>query len=189
MKILLINNNTEHLKALSAALAGHEVEIQSYQPGLDFHHQEKDLVILSGGGGEGREAQDRHKDGDLWYKDELQFILDCPKPLLGICMGFELIAHAHGSKIEKLSKGLEGLESFHTEKGQPITQFESHDYAVQQLSQKHFKVVAKSKTGYEIIHHRHRPILAAQFHPELGGTLSLPSLVYGWDKAIGQLTT
>lgn len=51
MKILLINNHTVHLESLTQALAGQDVETQLYQPGLDFHYEDKDLVILSGGGG------------------------------------------------------------------------------------------------------------------------------------------
>jgi hypothetical protein len=59
MKILLINNNTIHLDALEQSLTGHEIEIQKYQPGLEFHDTDKDLVILSGGGGEGLEIEDK----------------------------------------------------------------------------------------------------------------------------------
>ena len=177
MKILLIDNNTAHIKALNKALTGHDVEIQKYQPGLDFHHHDKDLVILSGGGGEGREVHDRHKNGDLWYKDELQFILNCPKPLLGICMGFELIAHAYGSRIEKLSKGKEGFESFQTETGQLVKQYNSHNYAVRRVPQKHLKVLARSVSGVEMFKHNTKPVLGVQFHPELGGSLTLNHLL------------
>jgi len=176
MKILVVNNNTRHIKPLSRALASHELEIVDYRPGVKFNHQDKDLIILSGGGGEGREVHDRHCGGDLWYEDELQFILDCPKPLLGICMGFELITHAYGSKIETLSKGLKGFKTFRARDSSQITQYEAHDYAVWQVSQKQFEIMAESDSGIEIVRHRRRPILAAQFHPELGGTLSIPDL-------------
>lgn len=177
MKILVVNNNTRHIKPLSNALVGHELEIVEYHPGIKFNHQGKDLIILSGGGGEGREIHDRHKNGDLWYKDELQFILDCPKPLLGICMGFELIAHAYGSRIERLNNSKEGFKEFHTKTGQLVKQFKSHDYAVKKVSQKDFKVLAKSDSGIEMFKHNTRPILGVQFHPELGGTLSVEQLI------------
>ena len=64
MKILLINNHTLHFSNLTAALADHEVEVREYHPGLDFSCADKDLVILSGGGGEGLEIHDEHKPGD-----------------------------------------------------------------------------------------------------------------------------
>lgn len=177
MKILIINNNTRHIKPLSNALVGHELEIIKYQPAAEFNYRGKDLVILSGGGGEGREVHDRLSGGDLWYKDELEFILECPKPLLGICMGFELIAHAYGSKVKTLNKGLEGFETFRTTTNSQITQYESHYYAVQRISQKQFKIMADSDSGIEIIRHRQRPVIATQFHPELGGTLSVNHLI------------
>jgi len=176
MNILLVNNHTRHIGALSSQLAGHNVEILEYQPGAIFNAKHKDLVILSGGGGEGREIRDKHK-GDLWYKDELQFILDCPAPMLGICMGFELMAHAYGSPIATLDKGLHNFVDFQARDGQAFRQFESHDFAVQQVSSKHFEVLAESETGIEIIKHHQRPIFATQFHPELGGSLQLSRLL------------
>jgi anthranilate/para-aminobenzoate synthase component II len=107
MKILLINNHTQHLSNLNQSLAGHQVEVQIYRPGLDFHAEDKDLVILSGGGGEGLEINDFIRRGKLWYQDEMDFILRTAKPIIGICMGFEVIARAHGSDIPKMDKLLE----------------------------------------------------------------------------------
>jgi GMP synthase-like glutamine amidotransferase len=99
MKILLINNNTLHLESLNKSLNGHQVEVQVYKPGLQFNHDDKDMVILSGGGGEGLEIYDQHRPGRLWYEDEMDFVLNCDKPLIGICMGFEVICAAYGQKI------------------------------------------------------------------------------------------
>ena len=87
MKILLVNNHTAHLKDLSSALAEHEVEMQNYFPGINFNDQDKDLVILSGGGGEGLEVNDEYEPGRLWYQDEMNFVKTTTKPVLGICMG------------------------------------------------------------------------------------------------------
>jgi hypothetical protein len=69
MKILLVNNNTQHLNELKKSLAGHEVEIQDYKPGIWFHDVGKDIIILSGGGGEGREVHDFHKPNILWRRN------------------------------------------------------------------------------------------------------------------------
>jgi len=69
MKILLINNHTDYLSNVEKALAGHDVEVQIYQPGLKFNDQGKDLVVLSGGGGEGYELKDK-RHGKLWYEDD-----------------------------------------------------------------------------------------------------------------------
>jgi GMP synthase-like glutamine amidotransferase len=183
MRVLLIDNHTEHKKALETALAGHDVEVQKYRPGLNFHTEGKDLVILSGGGGEGREIYDIHKAGHLWYEDELNFVKNCDKPLLGICMGFEIICRAYGSEVSEMKKVLKGpAELKVTRKGKKyfgsstISQYEAHKWSVKKTP-KGFKKLAKSSTGIEVIKHTERPILATQFHPEMGGTLNISTLV------------
>jgi GMP synthase-like glutamine amidotransferase len=183
MKILLINNHTRHLPDLTAALVGHQVEIREYQPGLDFSCANKDLVILSGGGGEGLEIHDEHKPGRLWYEDEMKFIRTANKPILGICMGLEVITRAFGSPVKKLVKGVDGFVEFNPSVAgkkrfnkNNLRQFEAHDWCVPRAP-KGFKVLAKSDTGIEIMEHKTRKILATQFHPEKGGTLGFANLL------------
>lgn len=185
MKILLINNHTQHLAHLNRALAGHQIETVMYQPGAAFNYADKDLVILSGGGGEGLEIDDRVDNGKLWYHDEMELVQACDKPILGICMGFEVIAKSFGSQVKQMGSGLlEGFIGFDTtSKGKAILareklrQFEAHQWHVDQVSSKEFEVLAASHTGIEIIKHKKRPILATQFHPEKGGTLKLHQLL------------
>jgi anthranilate/para-aminobenzoate synthase component II len=189
MKILLINNyqqnnETATYEALKLALAGHEVKIQRYKPGLRFDDAGKDLVILSGGGGEGSEINDQYSKDKLWYEDQINYILSSQKPILGICMGFEVIARAYGSKVIEMKDYItgfrrvvstkRGIESFNKKL---LTQYENHIWHVPQVPSKYFEVLADSATGVEIIKHKTRPIFATQFHPEKGGTLSLPQLL------------
>lgn len=185
MKILLINNHTRHLDSLGKAMMGHDVEVQLYKPGLDFHEEGKDLVILSGGGGEGLEIHDFYKRGKLWYEDQMEFVRRTNMPIIGICMGFEVIASSYGAQIREMTELIQGHKSVKaTKKGRSIlaadglTQFESHFWQVTDVSQKGFEVLAESETGIEIIRHRHKPIFATQFHPEIpGGTLHLRNLL------------
>ncbi len=177
MKILIVKNPTRKLHYVTTALQGHQLEILDYKPGVKFNTAGKDLVILSGGGGEGREVGDKHKNGQLFYKDEIDFILKCDKPILGICLGFELIAHAHGAKIKKLDKGLEGLEPIQLKDGREVQQISSRDFYVPSVPAEHFEVLAESGYGIEMIKHKTRPIIATQFHPERGGTISLANLI------------
>ena len=182
MKILLIDNHTAHKRALFEALKGHDLEVQQYRPGLSFNTGGKDLVILSGGGGEGKEIDDTIKAGHLWYEDELNFVKNCDKPLLGICMGFEVICRAYGSSVEEMAKTIQGPAFLKVTRGgrkllahKKIHQYEAHKWCVKK-SPKGFKTLAKSSTGVEVIKHKKKPILATQFHPELGGTLKLSNL-------------
>lgn len=183
MKILLVDNNTEYKRELAELLSDHEVETQKYRPGLEFRTKGKDLVILSGGGGEGREIYDVHSAGHLWYQDQIDFVRKYDKPLLGICMGFEIICKAYGAKVEEMPKALEGTyDLVVTKEGQDmlalkkIKQYEGHKWRVKQTP-KGFKVLAKSPTGIELIKHKKKPMWATQFHPEKGGTLDLKTLV------------
>src|SRR4051812_41747560 len=108
MKILLVNNHTRHMAALNVALNGYDFETQMYRPGIKFKDQDKDLVILSGGGGEGLEINDEFKPGKLWYEDQLKYVLTCNKPVIGICMGFEVICRAYGARVKQMDKLIEG---------------------------------------------------------------------------------
>lgn len=184
MKILLINNNTQHLKHLHQALAGHEVEEVLYEPGVIFNYADKDLIVLSGGGGEGLEIDDRVPGGRLWYHDQIEFIKGCNKPILGICMGFEVIARAFGSPVKHMSGGLvEGFIDIKTTSlgrsllsKASLKQWEAHEWHVKDVDAEQLEVLATSLTGIEVIRHRTRPILATQFHPEKGGTIQLQQL-------------
>ncbi len=183
MKILLIDNNTLHLGALKKALAGHDIEIQKYRPGLDFHHQNKKLVVLSGGGGEGLEIDDTDERGRLWYNDEMDFVRSCDKPIIGICMGFEVMAKAYGKEVpyrgklihktDKATLTKNGWELFDK---QQLKQFESHSYHVPEAPEG-FNVLAESETGVEMMQSQDKRLLGTQFHPELGGTLTISNLL------------
>jgi GMP synthase-like glutamine amidotransferase len=172
---------------LRHSLAGHEVEVQLYEPGIKFNYEDKDLAILSGGGGEGRELHDKVKPTNrLWYEDEMKFVHNCKKPIIGICMGFEVIATAFGAKLSEMPvKGIEEyqpvkttLKGFKKFKIKNLKQFEGHDYCIKDVPAKHFEVLAKSETGIEIIKHKSKPIIAMQFHPEFpNGTIHLKHLL------------
>lgn len=182
MKILLINNHTVHLKNLTLALAGHEIETQMYKPGLEFNDAGKDLIILSGGGGEGLEIHDEYQPGRLWYDDEMKFVRAVDKPILGICMGFEVIARAFGAPITPAKGLVLSRENLQVAKGaeqmfgsKTLSQYEAHSWRVEDVPSD-FEVLATSKTGIEIF--RYKNLFATQFHPEKGGSLELKTLVH-----------
>ncbi|MBX4201479.1 hypothetical protein KW803_01095 [Candidatus Saccharibacteria bacterium] len=184
MKILLVNNHTRHLESLNESLAGHDVETQMYRPGIKFHYEDKDLVILSGGGGEGLEIYDEFKPGKLWHEDQMKFVLTCEKPIIGICMGFEVICRAYGANIKKLDKIVKGFVNLKANDSgagylgkKRLKQFESHEWYVPEVDSFCLDVLAESNTGVELVKHKTRNMIATQFHPEKGGTVDLKQLI------------
>lgn len=180
MKILVVDNNTVHKNALATALSGYQVEFQKYQPGIVFNDWDKDLVILTGGGGEGQEISDLHKANHLWYEDEMNYVLGTDKPVVGICMGFEVISSAFGAAVEEMNSVVKGVKNISvTKDGQAILkadslkQLKAHKWHVNEAPSG-FKSLAMSDTGVEVMMHDNRPIIATQFHPEAPtGTFSL----------------
>lgn len=185
MKVLLVNNHTEHLESLRTSLAGHEIELVEYRPGVTFNDQDKDLVILSGGGGEGLEITDKVSQSKLWYDDEMDFVRQTTKPVLGICMGFEVIVRAHGGQVHYRPELIMGFRPSHlTTAGQKflnhkvINQLEAHYWHVPEVPARQLEVLARSESGIEMVHHKQKKQLGTQFHPEsAGGTLQLRHLI------------
>lgn len=184
MKVLLIDNHTDHLYNFRELFLSNQVEIQQYRPGLDFHISGKDLVVLSGGGGEGFELKDTTDHGQLWYEDEMNFVLACKKPIVGVCMGFEVICAAYGSTINHVGQLVKGFKTNQVSTvgkkhllHDKLRQYEYHRYGAQDVSSKYFETLAYSQTGIEMVKHKNRPIIATQFHPEKGGTLQLSGLI------------
>lgn len=184
MKILLINNHTVHMNSLGKALAGHQVEVQTYHPGIEFRYDDKDLIILSGGGGEGLEIDDEYEPGKLWYEDEMALVRTTCKPIIGICMGFEVIARAYGAPVTSAGglvldhEDLQVSKEYESLLGKKIRQYEAHSWRVEDVPSD-FDVLATSKNGIEIFKYQDKKglRLATQFHPEKGGTLELADLI------------
>lgn len=173
------------MSALQTALSGHDVEVVTYHPGIELDEHGKDLVILSGGGGEGYEINDTYRPGHLWYEDEIEFVKRCQAPVLGICMGFEVICRAFGERVQEMGELIQEFRTFRTTAAgkkllgrEKLTQYKSHEWHVSAVKGTELEVLAESISGVEVIRHKQRPMLATQFHPEVpGGNLSLRKLI------------
>ncbi len=97
-------------------------------------------------------------------------------PIMGLCLGFEIIAVAHGGRIKKLENYrhlkdkifLNRLNDpiFDGFKKKEITLQEKHSFYVSDMP-KNFECLAYSNTcKYEIIKHNTLPIYGFQAHPE-----------------------
>lgn len=102
-------------------------------------------------------------------------------PILGVCLGMQVIGLAYGADIIRTSKPIHGKTSaiHHTQKSiftdipTPFTATRYHSLAIDPVSlPKDLELLAWSQTTMgEIdvimgIQHRHKPIMGVQFHPE-----------------------
>ena len=169
MKVLLINSHTAFLPNLIDIFKnmGAELEVVEFEnltPDIDLHF---DLIVLSGG----------HNIPDAKFHDafekEISLILNSSKPLIGICLGFKLIAQAYDSHIEKLPEKEEGVLTLNITKDAPVFAPEknykvyvTHNWSVKSLGPE-LELLADSEKGVQILKHKTRPIYGFQFHPEV----------------------
>lgn len=174
MKILVVDNGTAYLRALLHQLEPNDVTVITRDELSARAITPVDVIVLSGGSSMsviGHETE---------YGYELGLIRDARTPIIGICLGFELIAHAYKAKLERLVVKERGLISLKYLQPHPIflgvpetCVFESHRWRVKEVS-KPLVGLAKSKDGYEIISHESKLIFGFQFHPEM-----LPEVAVG----------
>ena len=154
MKVLIINNNTLHLEELKHWLSAYDCEVVNV--GEDYILEEFDLVVLSGS------HTDSVIGNESKYAKEIELVKS-GKPVIGICLGCEIVGYAFGAKLEKLPHRERGMIDVN---GTP--QYESHCWVVKNLPPE-LELLATSKDGIEIIRHKSLPVVGLQFHPEVTG--------------------
>lgn len=110
---------------------------------------------------------------DAEFKNELDLIRTTSNPIIGICLGFELIAHAYGAPLRRLDAKEKGLVQLTVVQPHQIVfgiseanVYESYRWVVDRISSP-LVGLAASKDGYEIITHESKLIFGFQFHPEM----------------------
>ncbi|WP_424244572.1 carbamoyl-phosphate synthase small subunit [Elusimicrobium posterum] len=141
-------------------------EVTVYPWDTDVTKVEADAWVLSNGPG------DPTQTGDTI--ERVKKLLKGSKPILGICLGHQILALAAGAKTRKLIRG-------HRSFNQPV--FDVKTRKAFMTSQNHSFEVDKKKlpAGWEIwfenandftiegIRHKTKPFMSAQFHPEASG--------------------
>lgn len=167
MKLLVVDNGTSYLQALLKLMDQHEIKVISWIELSKIDTQPVDAIVISGG----------HSlaviEHDEEFKNELELIRRTELPIIGICLGFELIAHAYGATLRRLKTKEKGLVQLKVVQPHPIllgiseaNVYESHRWIVERVP-KPLVGLAASKDGYEIITHESKPIFGFQFHPEM----------------------
>jgi GMP synthase-like glutamine amidotransferase len=166
-KILLINNGSKFLNHLEH-ICGESLK-KVVEPGdIKVEDAEKyDAIILSGG------YQHEVMGADDYYKKEIELVKRSVVPIVGVCLGFQLIAHAFGVPIHKMVRTENSTILIRpTEIGErvlgtgPFHVYEHHRWVVSKTPQD-FHALAISRDGIESIMHESLPLVGFQFHPEM----------------------
>lgn len=167
MKVLLVDNGTSYLPNLQALTTDYRVDTIPYTQLSSFPLDNYDLIILSGG----------HQFSVIGHEDkfisEINLIKNTTVPILGICLGFELIGHAYGAKLSKLKAKEINILSINPHAVNPLFTgiesfevYESHRWVIADPGD-NLIALASSKDGIEIIKHKDKLIYGFQFHPEM----------------------
>lgn len=118
-----------------------------------------DFIVLSGG--------PIHISNEEDLQEEKEFLKETNKPILGICLGLEILGVTFGSrllKLEKSRKGFFGFDFF----GEKGKLYFSHEWFIKDVP-KHYIVRRKRKNIIELMQHKTKPFIGIQGHPEKSG--------------------
>jgi GMP synthase (glutamine-hydrolysing) len=167
MHILVVNNGSTYLDKLIEIIPHSVVDVVRYDQ-MDGHTaHDYDAVLLSGG------HEMSVVNHEMEFSKELHFIKQVKKPLLGICLGFELIAYAYGLVLKRQDvkeSRVVSIQITHPDEIfyglSSVKVYESHRWVVEEA---HGKVqeLARSIDGVEVIKHIDKMVYGFQFHPEM----------------------
>ncbi len=171
--LLVIDNQSAFIKKFKRQFLAEQnfdyVVFDHNQPITLSAHADIQGIILSGGKGNPYEP--------LNLTTNFVALMNWNVPVLGFCLGHEIIAVAHGGRIKKLPEyhnTKELITLTHTEdplfdgleKSELLLQ-KKHHFHVSELPP-HFMALGYSDTTpYEIIRHTEKPIYGFQSHPEV----------------------
>lgn len=166
MHVFVIDNGSRYSEQLVHLFPADAVTRVGYGE-IDRHViHDDDTLILSGG----------HGHPVLWheqeYAQEIELVRRHKGPIIGVCLGFQLIGHIYGSHFHLMSERRKGLAAIVTTQegesflgSQQYEVYENHNWAMR-TAEPPLLSLAMSSDGVEVVKHQSRPFFAVQFHPE-----------------------
>ena len=167
MNTLLVDNRTKHLDQICRLLP----EAPTIVPWDRLSADDalgRDLIILSGG-----TNVPNVTDFEEFFLIQKSIVLGSSVPIIGICLGAQVIAHTYGATLRDLGTKRDGIITIDpTAAGtdllgirSPFDATEAHRWAISSLPDS-FDILATSTDGIELFKHHTRQIWGFQFHPE-----------------------
>ncbi|MCX9084896.1 MAG: GMP synthase subunit A [Candidatus Methanoperedens sp.] len=169
VKIIVINNygQTCHLIHRAVRDLDQEVELMKNTASIaEILEKEPDGLILSGG-------PTLERAGNC-----STYVMEIDLPILGICLGHQVMARTYGGAVRTGSAGgyaavsIEILEENDILKGiGPVTKvWASHADEVSKLPSDFMKLARSNVCEVEAMKHRKKPLYGVQWHPEVSHT-------------------
>ncbi|MGQ9780632.1 MAG: glutamine-hydrolyzing carbamoyl-phosphate synthase small subunit [Nitrososphaeria archaeon] len=164
--LVLVDYGTKYNILRSLLVRGFKVIILPYDSSIDeILDYDPDGIVLSNGPGDPKQLKSS-------VKVVGQLLNEYRKPILGICLGNQILSLAAGADTYKLKFGHRGQNkpTLDLASGKCYIVSENHGYAVdeQSLKRTEFQVWLKNidDDTVEGLRHKTKPIISTQFHPE-----------------------
>jgi GMP synthase-like glutamine amidotransferase len=174
MKTLIVDNHTKHIQELGSLFSNpYIIQKEDLKEHSDF--RECALIIFSGGSSVPTVLEHPEE-----YAVEIAVIKNSAVPIIGICLGAEIITEAFGGKLVDLKTKHRGFVRLEIEddrlqtliRSHTLEVFEGHRIGIERLPED-FVSCAHSEHGVEILKHKTRPIIGFQFHPEVSKNIEM----------------
>ncbi len=177
--LLIIDNQSSFIKKFKRNFLSEqnfEYRFVDHNEPLVIKEGEKvEGIILSGGKGNPYEP--------LNLTADFVAMMNYDVPVMGVCLGYEIIAVAHLGRIKKMAKYNQRMETVRiTDPEDPIFQGlisdevtlrKQHQYMVWKMPKDFIKLGESDSCEIEIIRHRKKPVYGFQSHPEVSGVNGL----------------
>lgn len=176
--ILIIDNQSSFIKKFKRQFLAEQdfdyVFFDHNQPITLSAKTEVTGIILSGGRGNPYEP--------LNLTTNFVAMMNFDVPIIGFCLGHEIIAAAYRGRIKKLDKYHQKKETVRIIQDDPIFEglqekeislVKRHSFHVSELSSSLICLAESDTTPNEIIRHKDKPIYGFQAHPEVSGATGL----------------
>lgn len=173
--ILIIDNRSAFIKKFKNSwLSDSDIPFRTFDHNEPLWIEDKsDIkgIILSGGKGSPYEP--------LNLTTDFVALMTLNVPVLGLCLGHEILAVAHGGRVKKLPEAKKKKEVVYIDApddpifegitSDKITLKEQHSYQVFKLPENFITLGHSNVCPYEIVRHKDKMLYGFQSHPEVSG--------------------